>query len=110
MDAETAERIDELERRLEAYHARLEEAVAERDRLALDAAWGVHLSLYATLALIGLYCLVGRFLPPLGWLGGVTLGIAAIVTYVVVHGWSNGARMKEVDRLSALPEWQRRFD
>lgn len=100
------QRIDDLELRLSNYHEWLVEAIAERDRLALDAAWGVHYALYSSLATM--VVLVGAYIAfdQRSWLVGLCVGVALLIPQFAIHAWSNGARMKEVDRLAKLPEWE----
>ena len=108
MDADS--KINELERRLAEYHDQLTEAITQRDRLALDAAWGVHASLYglgfALVAILNYDKVIG----PLGTLGEVAAGIAFLVCQSAIFAWSNRARMKEVDCLAALPGWVQQWD
>ena len=49
MDYEVQQKIEDLEHRLDKYHEWLTEAIAQRDRLTLDAAWGVHYALYSNI-------------------------------------------------------------
>lgn len=99
------ERISDLEWRLERYHSELTVAIQERDRLALDAAWGVHFALYAILATFGATYGISRFFSGDGWYAGFFGVLATLIVPMAVHVWSNGQRMKEVDRLARLPEW-----
>ena len=107
----TAEnRITDLEFRLDDYHKWLAHAINERDRLSLDAAWGVHHSLHFH---IWVLVEVAAFLTAIKLLSGPTLIITCIAILIVmrfvqgrIHLWSNGERMKEVDSLSKLPEWK----
>jgi len=101
------ERIDALEHRLADYHGWLNEAIEERDRLALDAAWGVHYALYSNLGTLlvfgGAYIAYDRQ----SWIIGIIVAALWLVPQMAIHSWSNGQRMKEVDRLAKLPEWER---
>ncbi len=106
MDNEALQRIDDLEYRLYKYHEWLMESIAERDRLALDAAWGVHYALYAALALIAAYIATDKYFGFDSWLVRVAFAFAVTLIPIAVHVWSNGARMKEVNRLAKLPEWE----
>ena len=104
------EKIADLEQRLEFFHQELAEAIHQRDRLALDAAWGVHLGLYTLFGLVALLYLLNllsRYLNDLGWFGGVLGAIGLFFALGAISTWSNGARMKEVDRLAELPQWRR---
>lgn len=103
----TAEdRIDDLEARLEKYHEWLKDSIEQRDRLALDAAWGVHYALYSVSVTVGAIFAVHYFLGDTGWLvGGLTLA-ALMAIPTAVHLWSNSQRMEEVGRLAKLPEWE----
>lgn len=78
----------------------------DRDRLALDAAWGVHYALYSSLATIAI--LVGGYVAydQRFWIIGIGIGIAVVISQLAIHAWSNGERMKEVDKLAKLPEWE----
>lgn len=103
----TAEdRIDDLERRLERYHEWLVDSIQQRDRLALDAAWGVHYAFYSALGTIAAIYAVHRYVGDSGWVAGFLFVSALTIIPLVIHIWSNGARMKEVDRLAKLPEWE----
>lgn len=105
----TEQRISDLEQRLERYHYALAEAIQQRDRLALDAAWGVHLVLYSFAGAGTFFYLSKVYFANLGWLAQTLLGIAFFAAMGAISIWSNNARMKEVERLSKLPEWQRRW-
>lgn len=102
----TEQRIDDLEWRLGRYHEWLVQSIQERDRLALDAAWGVHYALYQNIATIAI--LVGSYIAfdrESWWIGGGVV-VALFVSQFAIFSWSNGARMKEVDRLAKMPEWE----
>jgi hypothetical protein len=97
--------VSDLEYRLQEYHEWLEQAIADRDRLALDAAWGVHASLSVTMA----YAVVLAAAIGWGkdrWWAWLIAVVAAPVVATIVNGWSNRHRMKEVERLAKLPEWE----
>lgn len=100
------QRIDDLELRLEKHNAWMREAIVQRDRLALDAAWGVHYGLYSAIGVAVAIFLSRRYLDESGWLADVVTALAIFVIPPVVHVWSNGERMKEVEKLSELPEWE----
>jgi len=104
MDADR--RIDDLELRLEKYHEWLVESIQERDRLALDAAWGVHYALYQNISAIGI--LAGAYIAfeQRSWVIGIGVGLALLFSQFAIFSWSNGQRMKEVDRLAQLPTWE----
>lgn len=106
MDRDAQVRIDDLENRLDRYHSWLTEAIEERDRLALDAAWGVHYAhnLFAAQAVIVAITLL--VFSPLPWWGWLLLAFASTPVQIGIHMWSNGQRMKEVDRFAKLPEWE----
>jgi hypothetical protein len=96
----------DLELRLAKYHEWLEHAIAERDRLALDAAWGVHAGLYTNGVTAAIWLTVYNVVGLGGWWqSGLAVGLS-FVAYFAVYSWSNGERMKEVDRLAKLPEWE----
>ena len=105
----TEERINDLEQRLEYYHYALVEAIHQRDRLALDAAWGVHLGLYSLAGAAASIYLTRTYFSDLGWLGQTLIGLGFIAVMGAINMWSNDARMKEIDRLPKLPEWRRRW-
>ena len=98
-------RISDLEWRLEQYHERLVEAIAERDRLALNAAWGVQGALVTTITSIVAISLFSRLV---GW-GSWILDLFFAIGLAVVELWigtrSNNERCKELDKLAHLPEW-----
>lgn len=103
MERDAEYRIAELELRLAAYHEHLAEVISERDRLALDAAWGVHSALHSAIIcaiIIGLAFKLGAT----GW-AWLLVGIAITVAQTAVMMWSNAARMREVERLAKLPDW-----
>lgn len=103
------ERIDDLEWRLSEYHEWLVEAIAERDRLAIYAAWGVHYALYSAIGTVAALYAIHRFVGDSGWLAGILLVVALMTVPMMIHFWSNGARMKEVDRFAKLPDWKPRL-
>ena len=105
MDGETRDYIEELELRLSSYHAELNEAVEQRDRLAIDAAWGVHGAFTSTLAVLLLLYVFDRFIGWHSWLGGIGVGVAIFAVQMVTRMSSNSARMKEVDTFATLPTW-----
>jgi hypothetical protein len=100
------EKIYDLEVRLLRYHEALAEAIQERDRLALDAAWGVHYALFALLGTAAAVFAIQRFIDGNEWIAGGLTAIALFVVPMAVHAWSNGERMKEVERLAKLPDWE----
>lgn len=100
------QRIDDLEWRLSQYHSWLVQSVQERDRLALDAAWGVHFALYYNLAVVFFALVLARYADGWPWWAFVLAGVGLFVGQFAIGIWSNGARMKEVDRLAKLPEWE----
>jgi hypothetical protein len=106
MHSDVEDRIEDLEHRLQTYHDWLVDSIEQRDRLALDAAWGVHYALYLALAQILLFGGLWYVSDEIGWVGGIIFGLALFGSQLVVHMWSNGARMKEVERLAILPKWR----
>jgi F0F1-type ATP synthase assembly protein I len=101
------DRVHDLECRLTDYHERLEEAVVERDRLAIDAAWGVHSDLHSTVVAFLLFYLFDRFVGWSNWLAIMGLGIAVFAAQMYARIKSNDARMAEVERFAMLPTWRR---
>jgi hypothetical protein len=99
-------RIDDLEWRLDRYHTWLTDAIAERDRLALDAAWGVHFALYYNLAAVLFVVFLAKYADSNPWYASVGVGVLFFVAQFVIGSWSSTARMKDVDRLAKLPEWE----
>lgn len=101
------DRIDDLEWRLEKYHEWLTDSIEQRDRLALDAAWGVSGALQQTIAVFMLFYLYDRFVgwSWTYWYGVLALGLAVFLVQMFVWIHSNNARMKEVERLAKLPSW-----
>lgn len=100
-------RLDDLELRLSEYHEWLTESVAQRDRLALDAAWGVEGSVQSLIVVaIGVGALY-HYDPP--WWGAVLIGLGMAAANLAVLMWSNARRMKEVERLAELPKWQSKW-
>ena len=106
MDSETRQRIDDLEYRLERYHELLIDSIAQRDRLALDAAWGAHAALYTLLAMIAALYMAHKSLGDSGWLSWLAFAATLLLVPAFVNLWSNSYRMKEVDQLAKLPDWQ----
>jgi hypothetical protein len=105
MDYDTQRRIEDLELRLAKYHAHLETAIAQRDRLAMDTAWGVQQSLY-TLTGVGLFIfLYKQYFDGYGWIIDFLVGIGYLAICIGVSGWLNKIRASEVERLSKLPDW-----
>lgn len=103
--AELRSHVSDLEYRLHEYHQWLEQAVADRDRLALDAAWGVHAALCAVIA-SGIVWASALFGLGAGyWWSWLVAVIGAQTAGAVAHSWSNRHRLEEVERLSTLPEW-----
>lgn len=101
------QRIDDLENRLDRYHEWLVESIQQRDRLALDAAWGVHYALYSNLAVAALAAGYYIAFDQRSWGAfGVIFVVGLLVSQFAIHAWSNRARMKEVDRLAKLPDWE----
>lgn len=103
----TDQRIDDLEWRLLQYHEWLVASIEERDRLALDAAWGVHNGLFQIIAavfiLINAYFAIDAF--P-WWVVAVVIGLSQFPIQAAIHAWSNKGRMKDMDLLAKLPEWE----
>lgn len=99
------EKIYDLEMRLMRYHEALAEAIQERDRLGLDAAWGVHYALFSLLGTAAAIFSIHHFIGGDGWIAGALIAIALLVVPMGIHVWSNGERMKEVERLAKLPDW-----
>lgn len=99
-------RLDDLEFRLHKYHEWLTDSIHQRDRLALDAAWGVQEGL---IFLIGMAALVWFFDTKFesdNWITTTAFVIAVFVMQIAVLVWTNKRRMKEIDRLAKLPEWE----
>jgi hypothetical protein len=103
-------RIENLEYRLAKYHEWLEESIQQRDRLALDAAWGVNCALNALLAFGAVLALGLLYLEIDGWWQEALLGVGAWVLSMGVWIWTNEQRVKEVDRLAKLPPWECKLD
>lgn len=99
-------RIDDLEYRLGRYHEWLVDSIQQRDRLALDAAWGVHFALYYNLVVVFFVIYLATYLESASWWVSVGAGVLLFVAQFAIGIWSNDARMKEVDRLAKLPEWE----
>ena len=99
------QRIDDLEARLSDYHEWLVNSIEARDRLAIDAAWGVHSALYSALGTLAAIYEIHRDIGEKGWLGPLLIVIACTLVPFAIHIWSNNERMKEVDRFAKLPEW-----
>jgi hypothetical protein len=99
------EKIYDLEIRLQRYHEALAEAIQERDRLALDAAWGVHYALFSVVGTPSVIYALHRFFEDGGWVAGALMAGALFLVPMGIHVWSNGERMKEVERLAKLPDW-----
>ena len=99
-------RIEDLEWRLEKYHELLTEAITQRDELALGAAWGVHYALHAIVAVIAAYLITDKYIGWDSWIVGFGFALALTPIQIGVHIWSNGHRIKEVDRMAKLPEWE----
>jgi hypothetical protein len=104
-DPELSDYIADLEYRLSNYHQWLEQAIADRDRLALDAAWGVEGGLLYVAAFAATIYVCNQALGLRGFWWLLTI-LAAQFVGGVAYTWSNRQRMKEVDRLPHLPEWQ----
>jgi hypothetical protein len=100
------QRISDLESRLDKYHEWLVEAIQERDRLALDAAWGVHYALYQNLTTVGILLASYIAFDTKSWWAWIPVAVALFASQFFIHGWSNGQRMKEVERLAKLPDWE----
>ena len=102
--------ITDLEFRLDQYHEWLTDAIASRDRLALDAAWGVHSGLFALASIALLYSIGEKFTELDHWIEYVGLGIVVTFVQALVMGWSNDLRMKEVEKLTKLPSRRANLD
>lgn len=104
MDRDVEYRIADLELRLVAYHEHLSEVIQQRDRLAIDAAWGVHGSLHSIIAYAAVLGVAYK-LGATGWWWALAGFVAwAASTAALMH--SNAARMKEVDTFLDLPDWK----
>lgn len=101
------DRIDDLEWRLRQYHEWLTDSIEQRDRLAIDAAWGVHGALYETVAVLVIFYLYDRFIgwSWTYWYGVLGLGLVVFVVQMLTRIQSNNERMKEVERFAKLPSW-----
>ena len=97
--------IVDLELRLVNYHDMLEQAIADRDRLAVDAAWGVHGGIFYVLGFAGTIYVFNEYSGLKGFWWLLAIVVAQFVGGIA-YTWSNRERMKEVDRLAKLPEWQ----
>jgi hypothetical protein len=71
----------------------------------LDAAWGVHYTVYYFVVSAAALGLLGYALANESWLVGIVGGLLLVVVQAAVGIWSNNLRMKEVDRLAKLPDW-----
>ena len=106
--------LEDLEFRLSEHLDWLNDAIHERDRLALDAAWGVHYGLqlhvqYSFVVAIILFAFT--VVHPMPW-WGVAAAIAAIS--LVPLFWqkriwreSNRLRLGEIESLAKLPTWRK---
>jgi hypothetical protein len=103
-------RIEDLEYRLARYHEWLERSIQDRDRLALDAAWGVTGTLNSLLAFGGVLATGLLYFKADGWWQETLVWLAAWIVSMGVWIWTNEQRMKEVDRLAKLPTWEWKID
>ena len=99
--------VEELEWRLREHHHALNEAIEQRDRLAIDAAWGVASWLRGALLAVAVFGGAYYWLPH-HWVTAVVAVIAAHVAFAV--GWisANTMRAKEVESFWRLPQWEGR--
>lgn len=97
------QRIADLELRLDRYHEHLADAIAQRDRLALDAAWGVTCVFAGTIP--STIILVIAYVMHADTLWWVAAWVASSVIYWAAWARADRMRMKEIDTLAELPEW-----
>lgn len=103
--AELRNYVADLEYRLNEYHEWLQQSVADRDRLALDAAWGVHAGVCSIAAYLGVFAAaVFGFGPDRWWTWGIAV-VGGQVAATITYHWSNRHRLRELQRLAKLPEW-----
>lgn len=102
----TDQHIDDLEYRLDRYHEWLVASIEQRDRLAIDAAWGITGAVNGLVAagLVAWFCY--SFIGVDTTLKQIGLGFAAWAANFAMVAYTNGQRMKEVDRFHKLPDWE----
>ena len=98
-------RVSSLELELEQYHEWLEEAIDQRDRLALNAAWGIVKVSCGVLAYLGTYYTIFQWLELKGWIWGGVAAVLGMVAYLVVYAWQDRGEDKDVEKLHRLPKW-----
>jgi hypothetical protein len=98
--------VADLEYRLQQYHEWLEQSIADRDRLALDAAWGVHAAFCSIAAYVVVLAAIVLGLGRERWWAWALAVISAQIASGVAHNWSNRHRLEEVKELAKLPEWE----
>ena len=100
------QRIDDLEFRLVRYHEWLVASIEQRDRLGIDAAWGVAGVVNSLVAAGLVVWLMYSFLGVDSTLKQIAIGLAAWSAHVAMTIYTNDKRMKEIDRFSSLPDWE----
>ena len=106
MDNETHRYLSDLEYRLDKHLEALNEAVEQRDNLALDAAWGIVTASY----MIGSLVLAGMVDKWLGlpWFFGFIVYVLVFGAALVIGGnYVEKGRQGDKDKLYRLPKWQR---
>lgn len=97
--------IEDLEYRLERYHEALTEAVNQRDRLALDAAWGIVTSSAGMLPLYGPIFFVSLLRVDLIWF--IPAALFGITASILATNRAHRMRLEELKKLEPLPRWRR---
>ena len=105
MDDETSVRLWRLEARLEEHLEALNEAVDQRDKVALNAAWSI-VRAVCVLAAFAVASAADRWL---NWPSWASFLVFAAVFFTVLYwtgGYAERGEEQDADKLRRLPVWQ----
>ncbi|KTE17028.1 hypothetical protein [Sphingopyxis sp. H115] len=98
-------RLDQLERRLEDHFEALNEAIDQRDKFALNAAWGIVRSISAVVALVGVPLACKEWFGLEGWWLAIVGTVAALAVLIWFNEGNLSAEKKDAGKLWRLPAW-----
>jgi hypothetical protein len=110
------ERISDLEWRLEQHHRALKEAVEQRDKFVLGAAWGpINAGAFFLTFLPAFYLAEKLIEKVLGWHGVLAWIVSAVIGFVVgfiafclMIAYLDRQQKGDESKLWKLPEWRTR--
>jgi hypothetical protein len=102
--------IEDLEYRLEEYHAYFSYAANQRDILALDAAWGVANGVVGLIAFALVFMISKEWIGLDGWVLGIVAGVAGTIAQGVAFAYSDKGRFKDRNNMTEFPDWECKAD